>query len=578
MSSISSWRRTSARAVLMFSLIAACPSAEAQQLSWMRAFGAEGDEVAVSLAVDGDGNTLVAGYFESVVDVDPGPGEELLVSNGQNDAFVMKLDAAGTLIWVLQVGGASADYATGVSVDAAGNVYVTGAFNEVVDFDPGAGVAELTSAGEHDIFLAKYSPAGAYLGSWGMGGPGYDEPKCVAAGPQGNVYLLSYFTGTIDADPGSGVLATASQGQLDMLVQRFTSDGELVWAQGTGSSGADLGLSMALDSEENIWITGSFEGTVDFDPGPASSPLTSAGAWDIFVTKRSADGTLVWAGSMGGVENFDTGYDIALDAEGNAIVTGSFFGSGDFDPGAGVHTLTASSLGSDDVFVQKLSPSGELLWAKALGGEGADLGYGVGVTSDGRIMLTGFFSGTADFDPDPTVVFELTTSSAANFFDSFRCELGPDGAFLGASPFGGAGSIATQPIAIGPDDAVTIAGHFENTADMDPGDGVAPATSGGFRDAFVVRLADATASLPDADDGAASLLFPNPATDHLMVEVDPSVVGARYTVLDEQGRLAAQGRVDGTRLRIDLSGFAAGSYQLHVRHPGMRCAAFVVAR
>lgn len=543
----------------------------------MRAFGAEGDEVAMSVAVDGDGNTVLAGYFESVVDVDPGPGEELLVSNGQNDAFVMKLDTDGALLWLLQVGGAGADYATGVSVDATGNVYVTGAFNDVVDFDPGAGVAELTSAGEHDIFLAKYSPAGAYLGAWGVGGPGYDEPKCVATGPLGSVYLLSYFSGTIDADPGAGVLAIASQGQLDMLVQRFTGEGELVWAQGTGSSGADLGLSMALDAEENIWITGSFEGTVDFDPGTGTSPLISAGAWDIFVTKRSADGELVWAGRMGGVENFDTGYDIAVDAEGNAIVTGSFFGSGDFDPGAGVHTLTASSLGSDEVFVQKLSPAGEFLWAKALGGEGADLGYGVGVTSDGRVLLTGFFSGTADLDPDPTAVFELTTGSS-NFFDAFLCELDPDGAFLGASQFAGAGSIATQPIAIGPDDAVTIAGHFESTVDMDPGAAEVLVTSSGFRDAFVVRLADPVAGLPAVDEPATLLLFPNPATDHITVDLDASVVGARYVVLDELGREVAQGRVDGVRMRLPVDGLTAGQYQILVKSPGVRAASFVVVR
>lgn len=543
----------------------------------MRAFGAEGDEVAMSVAVDGEGNTVLAGYFESVVDVDPGPGEELLVSNGQNDAFVMKVDAEGGLLWVLQMGGAGADYATGVSVDATGNVYVTGAFNEVVDFDPGAGVAQLTSAGEHDIFLAKFSPTGAYMGAWGVGGPGYDEPKCVVAGPLGGVYLLSYFNGTIDADPGTGVLAIASQGQLDMLVQRFTSEGVLVWAQGTGSSGADLGLSMAVDAEENIWVTGSFEGTVDFDPGTGSSPLTSAGAWDIFVTKRSADGELVWAGRMGGVENFDTGYDIAVDAEGNAIVTGSFFGSGDFDPGAGVHTLTASSLGSDEVFVQKLSASGEFLWAKAVGGEGADLGYGVGVTSDGRVLLTGFFSGTADMDPDPTAVFEMTTGSS-NFFDAFLCELDLNGAFLGASQFAGAGSIATQPIAIGPDDAVTIAGHFESTVDMDPGAGEVLVTSSGFRDAFVVRLSDPTAGLPAVDETTTLVLFPNPATDHIIFDLDQSVLGATYVVLDELGRQVAQGRVDGVQMRLPLDGLAAGQYQLQVRSLGVRSASFVVVR
>lgn len=563
---------------MMFSLIMIGRSAMAQDLSWSRAFGAEGDEVVMSVAVDGEGHTLLAGYFESVVDVDPGPGDELLVSNGQNDAFVMKLDADGALLWVHQLGGASADYATGVSVDATGNVYVTGAFNEVVDFDPGTGVAELTSAGEHDIFLAKYSPAGSYLGAWRVGGPGYDEPKAVAAGPLGNVYLLSYFSGTIDADPSAAVLTIASQGQLDMLVQRFTSDGELAWAQRTGANGADLGLSLALDADENLWITGSFEGTVDFDPSNGSFPLTSAGAWDIFVTKRSADGALLWAGRMGGLENFDTGYDIAVDAEGNAIVMGSFFGSGDFNPGAGVHTLEASSLGSDEVFVQKLSPAGEFLWAVALGGEGADLGYGVGVAGDGRVLATGFFSGTADFDPDPTAEFPLTTSSGSNFFDSFLCELAPDGGFLNAWRFGGAGSIATQPIAIGPDDAVVIAGHFENTVDLDPGTTELSATSNGFRDAFVMRFGAVGAGLPDAGRTAGPVLFPNPAIDHVVIEVDPLLVGSDYVVHDAHGRIVAKGRTHGTRTRVALDALAEGHYQVQLQRPGTRGTSFVLLR
>jgi hypothetical protein len=564
--------------MMMCGLLALKMPVRAQGLAWAQAFGSEGDEVAMSVAVDGQNNVLLAGYFEGVMDVDPGPGEQLLISNGQNDMFLKKLDADGALIWALHVGGSGADYATGVSTDASGNVYVTGAFNEVVDFDPGTGTADLSSAGEHDIFLAKYAPTGDFLGAWRVGGSGYDEPKDVAVGAMGNVYLLSYFNGTIDADPGTGVLTITSQGQLDMLVQRFNSEGELAWAQATGANGADLGLAMALDAEENIWITGSFEGTVDMDPSAGSFPLSSAGAWDIFVTKRSADGELLWAGRMGGVENFDTGYDIAVDADGNAIVAGSFMGSGDFDPGTGVFMLTASSLGSDEIFVQKLSPSGEFMWAGALGGEGADLGYGVGVTADGRVLVTGFFSGTADFDPDPLGVFELTTTTQDNFFDSYLCTLSPEGTFLGAVQFAGANSVATQRLAVGADDAIYVAGHFENVVDMDPGTTEVSATSNGFRDAFVLRFADLGLGLPETELLEPPMIFPNPATDQVSIDVDASLVGLTYAVYDAQGIRVAQGRLESTRTRLSLDGLAAGSYRVQVQHPAVPSGSFVVLR
>lgn len=570
------WIDRLGRTSVFLGLLILATSGRAQELAWARATGAEGDDVAQSMTVDPDGNVLVAGYFEGTVDLDPGPGQLVRTSNGQNDVYVQKLTANGSLVWALAFGGDDADYATGISVDAQGNVYVTGAFNGTVDFDPGAGETALTSAGEYDMFLAKFSADGALIAASGIGGPGYDEPKSVAVGPLGHVYLLSYFSGTIDADPGVDVLPVTSQGELDMLLQQFSADGDLLWTRSIGSEGADLGLAMALDADENIWTTGSFENTLDVDPGAGTFELTSAGAWDIFVAKWSADGEFVWAGRMGGPENFDNGYDIAVDADGNAIVVGSFFGTGDFDPGPGEHLLTAHSMGSDDVFVQKLGPTGEFLWAVGLGGTDADLAYGVSVAEDGRIDVTGFFSGTADFDPDASAAFTMTTSSLDNFFDSYVCELDADGAFLGAWQFGGANSVATQSIARGAGDALFIAGHFENAPDFDPGPGVESTGSAGFRDAFVIRLDGVGSGVPENSSLGRPVLLPDPASDHVTIEVEAALVGAPYTVCDGQGRVVKQGRLSGMRTRVALDAFAAGTYHVRVLRGGAVGSTFIV--
>jgi hypothetical protein len=564
------------RAMLSVGLMAIATFGWTQELAWAGAIGAEGDDVVQAMTVDVDGDVLVAGYFEGEVDMDPGPGELWLTANGFNDVYVQKLTEDGELIWALGVGGEGPDYATGISTDATGNIHVVGAFNEVVDFDPGPGVSALTSVGEYDMFLAEFSPDGALLQAQGIGSTGYDEPKCVAVGALGNVYVLSYFSGTIDVDPGVGVISFTAEGALDMLLQKFDDQGTLLWAQVTGSDGADLGLSMALDEEENVWITGSFEGTIDMDPLAGEFPLTSAGAWDIFVTKRSPLGELIWAGRMGGQENFDTGYDIAVDGDGNAIVVGSFFGTGDFDPGAGVHPLTASSLGSDEIFVQKLGPTGEFLWAMSMGGTDSDLAYGVSVAEDGRIDVTGFFSGTADFDPDPSEAFPMTTSSLDNFFDSYVCALSGDGAFLGAWQFAGASSVATQSIARGEGDALFIAGHFENTADFDPGLPESTLSAGGFRDAFVMRLDPIDAAVRERGGAEAPVLYPNPATDHLWIEVDAASVNTPYTVSDAQGRTVAQGRSRSTRTRLELDALEPGLYHLHLLRSTARSGTFVV--
>jgi hypothetical protein len=218
------------------------------------------------------------------------------------------------------------------------------------------------------------------------------------------------------------------------------------------------------------------------------------------------------------------------------------------------------------------------MWAGALGGEGADLGYGVGVTADGRVLVTGFFSGTADFDPDPLGVFELTTTTQDNFFDSYLCTLSPEGTFLGAVQFAGANSVATQRLAVGADDAIYVAGHFENVVDMDPGTTEVSATSNGFRDAFVLRFADLGLGLPETELLEPPMIFPNPATDQVSIDVDASLVGLTYAVYDAQGIRVAQGRLESTRTRLSLDGLAAGSYRVQVQHPAVPSGSFVVLR
>ena len=565
------------RIPVMLTLFALTTWTSAQELVWARAVGAQGDDVAQSLAVDLDGNVIVAGYFEGTVDLDPGMGQEFHTSSGANDIFVQKLDSAGALVWGWGLGGTDADYPTGLSTDADANIYVCGTFNGIVDFDPAAGVTELASTGGYDIFFAKYDAEGAFVWARGCGSAGYDEPKSVAVGPLGSVYLLSYFSATIDADPGAALLPIMSAGALDILVQRFDADGGLLWANSIGSAGTDLGLSMALDADENIWFTGSFENTLDMDPGIAAFPLTSAGAWDIFVAKWSAGGAFLWAGRTGGVENFDTGYDIAVDADGNAVVVGSFFGTGDFDPGAGEFPLTASSLGSDEIFVQKLDANGAFLWAVSMGGTDADLAYGVALEADGRIDVTGFFSGTADFDPHPFEVFEMTTASPANFFDSYLVELSANGDMISAWQFGGANSISTQSIARGSDDAVFIAGQFENTPDFDPATGQVILGSAGFRDAFIIRLEALPTGISVHHSAGKPALYPNPALDHVWLEVDVDLVGSPYVVCDQLGRVVAQGRLEAQRTSLSVDGFATGMYHVDLLH-GAVGATFTVVR
>ncbi len=321
-------------------------------LVWAKSVGGTGNDIGGSIAVDAQGNVYTTGDFRGIVDFDPGAGTADLTSQGENDVFIQKLDALGDLIWAKSVGETSYDYGYSIAVDVLGNVYTTGYFSGTVDFDPGAGTVNLTSQGGNDIFIQKLDALGDLVWAKSVGGTGNDNGRSIAVDAQGNVYTTGDFRGTVDFDPGAGIVNLTSQGGSDIFIQKLDALGDLVWVKSMGGNSTDFGESIAVDSQGNVYTTGDFRGIVDFDPGAGTTNLTSQGEIDFFIQKLDALGNLVWAKSVGGTSN-DGGNSIAVDAQGNVYTTGYFWGTVDFDPGAGTAYLTAQGY---DFFVQKLSP------------------------------------------------------------------------------------------------------------------------------------------------------------------------------------------------------------------------------
>jgi hypothetical protein len=318
---------------------------------WAKSMGGTGNDRGYSIAVDGSGNVYTTGLFVGTVDFDPGAGTSNLTSAGNQDIFISKLDAAGNFLWAKSMGGTSADFGWSIAVDGSGNVYTTGYFTEAADFDPGAGISNLTSAGSADIFISKLDASGNFLWAKSIGGTDFDYGKSIAVDGSGNVYTTGSFQGTVDFDPGAGISNLTSSGNLDIFILKLNAAGDFLWAKGIGGSFQDEGSSIAEDGSGNVYTTGIFEGTVDFDPGAGTSNLTSVGSRDIFISKLDAAGNFLWAKNMGGTDD-DAGNSIAVDGSGNVYATGSFQGTADFDPGVGISNLT--SAGDRDIFILKL--------------------------------------------------------------------------------------------------------------------------------------------------------------------------------------------------------------------------------
>ena len=212
------------------------------------------------------------------------------------------------------------------------------------------------------------------------------------------------------------LLTEVHPAQAELLASPLYASGTFLWAKSMGGTSSDFANGIAVDSSGNVYTTGSFSGTADFDPGTGTADLTSAGSGDIFVSKLDSSGDFVWTKSMGGMD-YDEGRSIAVDSSGSVYTTGYFQGTADFDPSVGTANLT--STGSDQIFVSKLDSSGDFVWAKSMGGTSDDGGSSIALDLSGNVYTTGgYYSTTADFDPDGAGTANLTNAGGYDIFVS----------------------------------------------------------------------------------------------------------------------------------------------------------------
>jgi hypothetical protein len=320
---------------------------------WAKSVGGTQSEGSLGMDVDNAGNVISIGRFQGTFDFDPGAGVFNQSSAGNFDIFVLKLDPSGNFIWARKIGGPGYEDATSVQTDDNGNVLFTGSFGNTVDMDPGAGILNFTAAGS-DIFVLKLDGSGSLAWAKQMTGTLSSHGSELVVDNSNTIYYTGWFWGNVDFDPGPGASTlTSMAGSRDIFISRLTNDGNLVWVRQIGNSESDEGAAITIDGNANLYLTGYFRNTVDFDPGPGTSNLfVQNGSDDIFVLKLNSSGNFIWAQAMGGTEN-DRGLSIRGSPTGGLLVTGSFRHSIDIDPGPGTFTLT--SAGFDDIFIFKLS-------------------------------------------------------------------------------------------------------------------------------------------------------------------------------------------------------------------------------
>lgn len=389
------------------------------RLIWAKCFGNNSYyNVPNIITSDSTGNIYMAGRFGGTADLAPGvPVASFTSSGGTNpDMFICKMDSSANLIWIRTFGSTGLDEAFALTTDKNGNVFTTGRFSGITDFDPGAAVYSLTAINS-EIFISKLNTNGNFVWAKSMGGINNDIAYGIALDDSANVYTTGTFENKADFDPSAATVYLTDKGSRDAFISKLDSNGNFVWVKQLSASDGETGRRIVCDKSGDIIIAGFSNNDMDFDPGAGTYflKLSHKGSSNYFLLKLNRNGNFAWAGLLGhnsygstGVENLD----IALDSADNIYVTAFYGDSSDFDPdtlkvyelntkGGRVAYPSGLITYDDDIFIARINKDGSFGWARGIGGRNYDKGSAICLDDSGAIYSTGTFSDTVDFDPGP---------------------------------------------------------------------------------------------------------------------------------------------------------------------------------
>lgn len=388
-------------------------------VQWAHNFGGPGYDGVYKLAVDNADNIYAIGYFAGTADFDPDMVDEAkITSKGGYDMFMVKFDKNGEFIWVNGFGALEDDWINNITIDKDGNIYISGQFKGIVDFDgSAAGVLEINSTLDlYDGFVAKYNTDGEVSWAFRMGGFYDDIATELVVDQAGNIIVTGTFQGTADFD---GQFLDAVDGTMpgwpkegDVYIAKYSADADLIWAKsikgdpGFNGGYSNMSYAMALDGDDNIYITGLIYGKGDFNMDEVGeSILTTYADYDSYFAKYTSDGNFVWAHATA-PKVLGYNLDMVIDDHNDIYLTGDFgYSAGipyeadfDFDPDS---IFMLQSLGEKDIYIAKYDSSAAIKWAYNLGGSGYDYATAIALDKNYSICVGGWFYNSDDFDANP---------------------------------------------------------------------------------------------------------------------------------------------------------------------------------
>lgn len=432
------------------------------------ASGGSAENIGRSIVMDATGNIYTAGSFTGTADFDPSSGVLNLTAQGSlQDIFIHKIDPNGNLVWAKSIGGsAGQDVGYSIQLDASGNVCVVGEFIGTVDFDPGPGIFNLSSAGNNDSYLLKLTENGDFIFAKRWGSTSIDIARNLTIDLNDNLIITGSYAGTVDFDPNAGTNNVTSAASISGYILKLNSNGNFVWVYSIEGGATTQGYSLTSNNTNEIFAIGYYDitgGSADFEPGSGVTNLTSIGSSDIYILKLTSTGNFQNVVGISGTSSDFPG-KITIDNNGLLYITGQFIGTTDLDPTSGVQSIT--SAGSNDFFVIQMDQSFNFNWGKTIGNSNDSRVIGLTADDQNNVYITGSFAGTLDFDPGPSV-FNLTWTFGHG--NSFLWKLDSNGDFVYALNTGNSvGFNFAHAVCISDLNEVYITGQYSDITDADP--------------------------------------------------------------------------------------------------------------
>ena len=548
-------------------IAASCPFFAHSQahpfLEWVNHYNT-GSSWGVSTCLDINGNIYTTGSFDDTLIANTINGTDTLTATGAYDnCFIQKLDANGNLIWSKGIQASSEVLGCSIVTDSLENVYVLGRVSGSTDFDPGGNVVSHTTAGTFDHFVVKLDVDGNFVWVKILEA----NAACFAAGAssitldkQNNLILIGVFSGTVDFDPGPLTeYITPAPGDVDMFIEKLDSAGNLIWVKTLKPDGC---TSIISDEHSNLYITGGFHDTIDFDPGPSIAERISASFsyLDVYLLKLDSSGNFKWVNTFGAGFG-DVGKDICIDNSGNVYTVGSFRASVDFNPSLS-ETNVITAVGADNSFIQKVDSLGNFIWAKSMksltGGINYNAATCAAIDGDGNILVGGYYAGTSYLYSSS----DTTTYTTDGNTDLYVQKLDSAGNYIWGISLSGSWYEVSNDIMVDSEDAVYFTGRFFDEVNFNPF-GTPFQTNTGINSVFVAKYVEEYLTIRDDTGTHGFELYPNPAQDLIWLsDVDKNT---EVCLMDLHGRVVYSTIAQNSAIALDVSHFERGIYLVQVK-------------